>query len=490
MTSPISRSDQASALLHHARAATPFSSTTGEPCVSIPVSFDSRRVLPLRSAEFRDWLTANYYSEYETAPSLGAVRAALRALEAQARYGAVPEQKIDYRISYEGDPFAPSKVNLDLANPEGEIVDITARGWDISSNLAHCFREFNPMLPLPVPAISETRAEIDALNAISRLLRLSESSRARIFTWLASALRPIGPYPILVLQGPPASGKSTLARAVRALIDPSSVPLRRLPVRTRELFQAASQNWILAFDNVHRVPTKISETLCAISSGDALDVAQPDARNPVVFQIARPMILIVPVEQTRAAWMPSPSLSNRSLLLDLPPLPDLRPEAVIWSEFEALRPAALAGLCAAVSTALRRIREIDIGNVSRFPDAAIWAAAAAPAIGLEEAAVLDAFTSPASIWTGSDPLRTAVSELLGENAQWTGDASALLDHLRAFMPWATLPSTPNALAKALSRIPGITISRTKGAQGQRNLSIGRTTAPLHARAQNTPFVAT
>jgi hypothetical protein len=58
------RIDRTQALLYHARAATPFCSEDGEPCASIPSSVDSRRVLALRSASFRDWLTANFYSEH------------------------------------------------------------------------------------------------------------------------------------------------------------------------------------------------------------------------------------------------------------------------------------------------------------------------------------------------------------------------------------------------------------------------------------------
>lgn len=491
MPAPVIPSEQARALLYHARAATPFFSTNGEPCVSIPATLDSRRVLPLRSAEFRDWLTANFYGEYETAPSLNAVRSALRTLEAQARYGDSPAQKIDYRFSFQGDPFTPSKVNLDLANADGEIVEITSRGWEVASNFAHCFREFASMLPLPAP--KQTGAERDALNQTGELFRLNETNRVRVLTWVAAALRPVGPYPILVLQGLPASGKSTLARALRALIDPSSAPLRRLPARNRELFQAALQNWILAFDHVHRIPAKISEALCAISSGDALDLVQSDARGPVALQIARPIILIAPAEEAHVPWTPSRSLSNRTLAVDLAPLSELRPEADIWSEFEALRPAALAALCTAVATALRRMRDIDIGNVSRFPDCAAWAAAAAPALGLEESAVLEVLANPASTWIGTDPLRTAIYQLLGKQPQWTGDASALLTQLRALIPWATLPSTPRSLSQALSRIPGITVSRTKGAQGERNISIVRSRpveTSLYEQTQNTPFCAT
>jgi Mg-chelatase subunit ChlI len=37
---------------------------------------------------------------------------------------------------------------------------------------------------------------------------------------MAAALRPVGPYPVLLLRGEKGSGKSTLARARRRLVDP------------------------------------------------------------------------------------------------------------------------------------------------------------------------------------------------------------------------------------------------------------------------------
>ena len=145
------RIDQTQALLYHARAATPFCSEDGEPCASIPSTLDSRRVLALRSASFRDWLTANFYSEYEAAPSTTALRAALRTLEARARYGELPAQKVDCRLSFEGDPFTPSRIILDLANSSGEVLEISAQGWRRAGNLRHPFHQSPTTLPLPCP---------------------------------------------------------------------------------------------------------------------------------------------------------------------------------------------------------------------------------------------------------------------------------------------------------------------------------------------------
>jgi hypothetical protein len=180
-----------------------------------------------------------------------------------------------------------------------------------------------------------------------------------------------------------------LAHALRSLIDPSSVPVRPLPSRERELSQLALDNWVLAFDQVQRIPSEVSAALCA-------------------HEFARPVILITLGDEPHHAWAPSRALTNRTLAIDLPHIPAPRPESALWREFEAFRPALTAALCDTVSMALKRIRETDVGNVARFPDCATWATAAAPALGLYPTAIAEAFTNPTSIWMGSSSARESL----------------------------------------------------------------------------------
>src|SRR5579864_2922606 len=168
------RIDQTQALLYHARAATPFCSEDGEPCASIPSTLDSRRVLALRSASFRDWLTANFFSEYETAPSTTAFRAALRLLEARARYGEMPAQKVDHRLGFEGDPFTPSRIILDLANAGGEVLEISSEGWQVTSNLRHPFHQSETTLALPTP---DSSTSSQPLEQFAEIFRLTDANR-------------------------------------------------------------------------------------------------------------------------------------------------------------------------------------------------------------------------------------------------------------------------------------------------------------------------
>ena len=145
---------------------------------------------------------------------------------------------------------------------------------------------------------------------------------------------------------------------------------------------------------MNRIPSKIAAGICALSSGDAFEMGRAD-REPIVMQLARPVILVsAATDDATPAWNLPRTLAARALSIDLPPMGALRAEASLWAQFEALRPAILGALATAVSMALRRIREVDLVNVARFADCANWAAAAAPALALDPADIVEAFADP------------------------------------------------------------------------------------------------
>ena len=95
------------------------------------------------------------------------------------------------------------------------------------------FRRPRGMAPLPTPQRHGTLDDLRAFVNVS-----SEADWILLVSWLISAFRPTGPYPILLLHGEQGTAKSTTPRVLRNLIDPNESPLRTMPRNERDLMIA------------------------------------------------------------------------------------------------------------------------------------------------------------------------------------------------------------------------------------------------------------
>jgi hypothetical protein len=413
---------QVDILLNYAATATPFVSSTGQAFLSLPLDAFSQQVCSVYSPRIRDWLISAFYRDHQQPPSPYALRQTIRTLAARANSSGT-SRSVERRVAARGNPHHPDAILLDLANPHGEIVEITSDGWHITTDPAAPFLHSRGNLELPSPH-QQPATSHQLLSTIQRLLHLSAADSHRTTVWLLAALHPQGPHPILVLEGPPSSGKSTAARMLRALIDPSAAPLFSLPFSEPDLLALATLNWILALDHTSQVRPSISATLCRLATGAAIRQREKgDDREPTVQEIHRPILITA-----APGWNPDESLAERSLTIRLEPFTPTtrRTEAELWQEFETLRPTLLAALCDATSTALRAKREQPPAPnpqppSPRLPDSVQWAIAALP----ENAqAILDALNQ-----TPTTPILESVATLLKTSPQWAGTATDLLHEI-------------------------------------------------------------
>ena len=140
-------------------------------------------------------------------------------------------------------------IYLDLANDQWEAVEVTPVGWRIISDPPVKFRRTKGMLPLPYPvrggSIEELRRFVDALD---------DTTWRLLVAFLIAAMRPTGPYPVLILQGEQGTAKSTTERVLRELVDPSTAPLRTISRDERDLAIAGTNSWCIVFDNLSGIP--------------------------------------------------------------------------------------------------------------------------------------------------------------------------------------------------------------------------------------------
>ncbi len=198
-------------------------------------------------------------------------------LEARAQFDA-PERSVHVRVAeHDGHVF------LDLADDHWRAVEIGSDGWRVNGCPPVRFRRPAGLLPLPLP---QRRG---ALEQLASLLNLSsENDFVLVVAWLLGALRPSGPYPLLVISGEQGSTKTVLSKMLRALVDPNAAPVRALPRDERELFIAANNGHVLAFDNISRLRPWLSDALCRLASGGGFAVRQLYTdQDEVLFDAAR-----------------------------------------------------------------------------------------------------------------------------------------------------------------------------------------------------------
>jgi hypothetical protein len=405
-----------------------------------------RETWPLRGKQFRNWLRKRYFEETGCAANAGVLQSAIDLLEARAQFDA-GERSINVRVGAH-----ESSIYLDMSDKGWHAAEIRADGWRIIGAPPIRFRRMPAMLALPFP---ERHGCIDQLRPFLNLR--SHDDFVLVVAWLLAALRPNGPYPVLVIAGEQGSAKTALTRLLRALIDPNAAPTRALSREERELMISANNSHVIAFDNLSGLPPWLSDALCRLASGASFAVRRLYTDNEeTLFQAARPIILNG-IEDV----ITRPDLADRALFLNLPPVPDerRRPEDELWREFELVRPRILGALLDASSHGLKTIAFTRVRSLPRMADFVLWVSACEGALW-PAGTFLRAYNMNRRVAVDDaidvDPLAASIRALMAARRSWTGTASDLLRAAAGIGSGApeglaSWPKNPHALAGRLRR---------------------------------------
>ena len=405
-----------------------------------------RETWPIRAKGFRRWLARRFFEETGGAPSSEALQSALNVIEAKAHFDA-PERQVHIRVG-----GLDGRLYLDLGDETWRVVEIDATGWRVIENPPVRFRRASGMKPMPIPAKG------GSLETLRSFLNVrTDADFVLVVAWALACLRNRGPYPVIVLSGEQGSAKSTFSAILRALLDPNTAPLRALPREDRDLFIAASNGHVLAFDNVSSLPAWISDTLCRLATGGGFAVRQLYSdQDEVLFDAARPVILNG-IEDI----VTRPDLADRAVFLTLEPIPEerRRPEQELWAAFEVERPRILGVLLDAVAKGLAELPRTRLEKLPRMADFALWATACESALwpsGTFWSAYCGNRDEAVDGVIDADPIAAAVRAVMTTRTEWTGTASELLGALAEMAgervaKSRTWPDSPRALAGRLRR---------------------------------------
>jgi hypothetical protein len=436
---------QADSLIELTQAVELFHSPDGVGFADLDIN-GHRETWAIRSKGFKRWLAQRFFIETEGAASSEALQSALNVIEAKAHFNA-PQRDVYVRVGGLDD-----RLYLDLGDDTWRAVEIDATGWRVIETPPVRFRRASGMKPLPIPVKG------GSITALRSFLNVhSDEDFVLVVAWMLACLRNRGPYPLLVVSGEQGSAKSTFASILRALLDPNTAPLRALPREDRDLFIAANNGHLLAFDNVSGLSPWISDTFCRLASGGGFAVRQLYSdQDEVLFEAARPLILNG-IEEI----VTRPDLADRALLLTLEPIPEecRRPEQELWEAFEAERPRILGVLLDALAEGLKRLPHTRLEKLPRMADFALWVAACETALwpaGTFWSAYCDNRDDAVEDVIDADPVASGVRALMTRQTIWTGTASDLLEVLgrlagESVTKSKTWPKGPGALSGRVRR---------------------------------------
>jgi hypothetical protein len=424
-----------------------FHDAAGDTYASVPIE-EHRETMTVTGRSMRQWLARRSHVVSKLVPNGSAVADALNTLNGLARYEGA-ERETHLRVAGLDDALY-----LDLCNPHWQVVEITARGWQVVSEAPVRFRRTKGMLPLPQPERN------GSLAGLRPFLNLSSGGDfALVGAYLLQALRPKGPYPVLNQLGEQGVGKTTNARVLRRLIDPNLADVRSDPREPRDLAVAADNGHVIVFDNLSHLPPWLSDALCRLSTGGGFSTRTLYTdREEEIFSAQRPVILtgIVPVA-TRG------DLLDRSLVVTLPVIADAarRDERQFWAAFEHARPRILGALLDALVVGLQRCAEVSLPVLPRMADFAIWGVATEPACPWSEGTFLEAYAGnrqgAVEAMLEDDVVVQALRGLLDERTQWEGTSTELYEALTRHVPEARQkekewPRAPRGLTARLVRL--------------------------------------
>lgn len=409
----------------------------------------------IRRKGFKRWLQHRYWKTTGRTASSQAVQDAVETVAASALYEGV-ESAVAVRVGEHG-----GAVYVDLCDDRWRAVRVTAEGWEVVSNPPVKFVRRDGMRALPMPerggSLSDLRGLVNASDDKTFVLAVS---------WLVGSLCPRGPYPILSVNGEQGSAKTTTCRVLRALVDPNDGDLSEPPKDRHDLMIAATNAWVVGFDNLSSVSGDLSDSLCRIATGAAMRTRELYSNDGErIFKVSRPVILNGIGELSSR-----PDLVERSVMLNLPHIPasGRQTEADVWRRFGELHPRLLGALLDAVSVALRNHAVVATpdGGWPRMADFSRWVVAAEPGLPWTAGRFLNCYRSNQDEGSAAAVENSAIGPAvltLVERSQgrWEGGIGELHgvlhggsnDLLRSRHDW---PKTPAGLSSMLKRVaPGL-----------------------------------
>ncbi|MGX5709267.1 bifunctional DNA primase/polymerase [Brucella lupini] len=423
----------------------------------------------LGSSTFGMWLRHLAYTVLERPVNSGPLKEAVATLEASALFEAA---SVPVHVRVAGDA---QRVVIDTGLSNGSIVSIESSGWEVVVETNYRFVRGAGFGQLSAP---QSGGKLEILQSF---LGLDDQNYRLLVAFLINALKPTGPYLIVLVEGEQGAGKSFFCEIVKRIIDPNQATRLRLPDKPQDLMIQAKEYRLLNFDNASGMSAEMSDSLCSLATGGGLAVRRLYSDGELyVMSYSRPFVI-----NGIGGYANRPDLMERAIPIKLTPMPEggRKTEAELMAEFEQMLPGILGALYDAVAHALRTFDDTEPPRHLRMADAARWVKAAEGGIGEQSGALIDAIFVAQSEYMVERINDDALVMMLRRIAEplayegYIGDLYRKIVEQDDARHYRSLPKSPSQLSSQLTRMrpamakAGIKVEFFGKDRGGRKLSI-------------------
>ncbi len=298
---------------------------------------------------FQSELSQRYYSDTGRVANTNALK------EAVTVFGGFAQQS-ERRTVYYRRADLKDRIILDLGERAGTVAELSANGFQILDLSPVTFRRAETLGQLPRP----TEPNLDRLRD---LIPADETSFRMLLGWLVASHFDI-PQPILLLDAPQGAGKTSTAKLLKRLTDPSQAEVNNPPRDEKYWRTVATNSHVVVLDNLSAIPRWLSDALCRAVTGDAaIERSLYSDNTPKVYAFRRAVILTsIHLSSVKG------DLTERFLSVALQRIPDneRRSERELEELFEKHVGEILAALWKLVAGVITRRRKLE--NAPRMAD--------------------------------------------------------------------------------------------------------------------------
>lgn len=269
------------------------------------------------------------------------------------------------------------KVAYFLADPKWTTLLITAAGCKRgqSTKLKFLRASLDEAQVVPKPGG-------DLLALMAKYVNMAHDDFLLFVVYMVQGFSRSSSHFAAILSSNKGTGKSTLTKLIRAIVDPTKTGVALMPNTEGDLKTLLANSYLVCFDNTAALSAKISNILCAAITGskEAKRKLYTDA-DQVILNLHNMVVIngidIVPYKS---------DLAERSLLFELLPIPreKRKTDSEFWFDFEKDRPMILGAICSVLAEAMRLLPNVNVTGLHRMADANKEMLAIAMALGIAQ----------------------------------------------------------------------------------------------------------